>query len=226
MLSDAAKERRRTQARERYANDPERKAAVKRAAIKSRQSEEGRAYQRAYYQANKDKFNNRTTEQRERYNAERRERYASDPTYREAIKRRARAVPSGAPAEKRRRRFKQEYGITPEQYDAMLAEQDGGCAICDRRIGDGAGRRLYVDHCHDTGIVRGLLCSTCNSGIGQFRNNRDLLARAIEYLTVAADKVVDLVQTEQGARQVREYAERQLFFSVRKPVSRGKSRTD
>lgn len=226
MLSDEAKERRRTRARERYANDPERRAANKTAALKSRQTDAGRAYQRAYYAANKDKWTGRTPEQQERYNATRRERYARDPQYREAVKRQARAVPSGSAAEKRRRRLMLEYSITVEQYDAMLAEQDGGCAICGTRIADRAGRRHYVDHCHETGIVRGVLCSACNSGLGHFKDNRDLLYRAIEYLSNSTRKVDNLVQTEHGARQVREYIEGRMFFSIRKPRRRGKDLPD
>lgn len=223
MLSDDAKERRRARARERYANDPERRAAVKRAAIKNRSSEAGRAYQRAYYAANKDRWNKRTPEQQERYNANRRERYASDTQYRETVKRKAKAAASGAPSEKRRRRLNLEYGLTVEQYEAMLGEQGGGCAICGTKIADRANRRHYVDHCHETGIVRGVLCSACNSGLGHFKDNRDLLYRAIEYLSDAARKVDHLVQTEQGARQVREYIEGRMFFSIRKPVRRRKT---
>jgi len=57
------------------------------------------------------------------------------------------------------------YGLTVEAYNAMLAQQGGGCAIC----GGGPnsrGRRFAVDHCHGTGRVRGLLCSKCNTALG------------------------------------------------------------
>src|SRR5215217_5299916 len=53
------------------------------------------------------------------------------------------------------------YGITKEQYINMLEAQDGRCAICKKDFGT----RIDVDHCHDTGEVRGLLCMLCNSGI-------------------------------------------------------------
>ena len=61
------------------------------------------------------------------------------------------------------------YGITRERYDSMLEAQGGGCAICTRKIpGNGHGDRYFdVDHCHDTGKVRGLLCRQCNVLLGQ-----------------------------------------------------------
>jgi hypothetical protein len=71
------------------------------------------------------------------------------------------------------------YGITKEQYDAMLAEQDGKCAIC--RGGNG-GQRFHVDHNHLTAVVRGLLCFHCNQGLGSFRDDANFLRLAIDYL--------------------------------------------
>lgn len=72
------------------------------------------------------------------------------------------------------------YGITPAEYAEMLFLQDGTCKICKQPPkGD---RRLCVDHDHDTGKVRGLLCNTCNAGLGQFGDSVELLERAIEYL--------------------------------------------
>jgi hypothetical protein len=76
-------------------------------------------------------------------------------------------------------RLKREFNLSIEQYDEMLKNQDGHCAIC----GNGQGkRRLAVDHNHITGVVRGLLCSNCNVGIGSFKENTENLKRAIEYL--------------------------------------------
>ncbi len=75
------------------------------------------------------------------------------------------------------------YGITPERYAEMLAEQGNACAICRSTEWPGKGNRPQVDHDHDTGAVRGLLCSNCNHGLGQFRDNLDLLRAAIAYLT-------------------------------------------
>lgn len=80
-----------------------------------------------------------------------------------------------------RRRTLAPYGITPEGYDSMLAEQDGRCAIC-RTLEPG--RNFFVvDHDHDTGKVRGLLCVKCNSGLGMFDDDPVVLMHATQYLT-------------------------------------------
>lgn len=76
-----------------------------------------------------------------------------------------------------RRRF----GLSPTEYKRLLALQGGGCAICGAETSVN-GQRLAVDHDHTTGAIRGLLCRSCNLGIGYFRDNPDLLARAVEYL--------------------------------------------
>lgn len=70
------------------------------------------------------------------------------------------------------------YGLTRAQYDEMAEK---GCAICGGQPSD----RLYVDHDHKTGMVRGLLCHQCNSGLGMFKDDKSLLAKAIEYLTAS-----------------------------------------
>jgi hypothetical protein len=83
--------------------------------------------------------------------------------------------------------LKKQYGITVEQYEEMLAAQGGACAICGRTEDGihprtGKPRRLAVDHCHDTGRVRGLLCLACNSAIGLLRHDEEVLLLALEYL--------------------------------------------
>jgi hypothetical protein len=85
-----------------------------------------------------------------------------------------------APEIARDKLLRRKYGITFEDYTAMLAQQGGGCAICGGVNADG--RVLHVDHHHGTGAVRGLLCQKCNHGIGLFRDTPDLLTRAIAYL--------------------------------------------
>ena len=71
------------------------------------------------------------------------------------------------------------YGMSLSQYQALLAEQGGRCAICG---GMSSGRALSVDHDHLTGRIRALLCNGCNAGIAQFRHDPALLAKAIDYL--------------------------------------------
>lgn len=72
------------------------------------------------------------------------------------------------------------YGITKEDYQQMWDKQGGFCRICSKIL-DGQ-RRPAVDHDHITGKVRGLLCSKCNTGLGQFNDNPDLLLLACDYL--------------------------------------------
>lgn len=71
-----------------------------------------------------------------------------------------------------------QYGLTPEQHDAMSAN---GCHICGEACK--TGRRLAVDHCHSTGRVRGVLCANCNRAIGLFGDDAERLKKAFEYLT-------------------------------------------
>ena len=77
------------------------------------------------------------------------------------------------------------YGVTLEWYDEQLARQNGVCAICGNpevRVTKGSVRRLCIDHCHDTGKVRGLLCAACNTGIGNLKHSVALLEASIKYL--------------------------------------------
>ena len=70
------------------------------------------------------------------------------------------------------------YGITLEDYNLMFEEQKGECAICFEK----PTKKLYVDHCHTTGKVRGLLCQHCNFVLGQAKDNEQILLNAITYL--------------------------------------------
>jgi hypothetical protein len=85
-------------------------------------------------------------------------------------------------------RIKLQYGLSLEQYEALLAYQGGGCAICGASEPGGSqplGRTAWpVDHDHVTGRVRGLLCSRCNTGIGFFRDDPEVCRQAAEYLAV------------------------------------------
>jgi Recombination endonuclease VII/HNH endonuclease len=84
-------------------------------------------------------------------------------------------------AKERERKF----GVTMAQYCEMLLAQEGKCAICrqpETEIRNGRVKTLAVDHCHETGTVRGLLCVQCNTGIGKFKDDRNRLLAAIKYL--------------------------------------------
>ncbi len=88
---------------------------------------------------------------------------------------------SGWTHEERRLRRGREarYGLTHQQFTAMIFRQRYGCAVCQKSITEIS---CVVDHCHETGRVRGLLCVSCNSGLGQLGDNVEGLRRAIAYL--------------------------------------------
>lgn len=69
------------------------------------------------------------------------------------------------------------YGITVEDYKKMIEKQDSRCVICGFQSDN-----LFVDHCHKTEKVRGLLCRHCNTGLGFFRDDIEVLVKAIDYL--------------------------------------------
>lgn len=79
-------------------------------------------------------------------------------------------------------KLKHRYGITLEDYERRLIEQDGKCAICKQPPGKNVrahwGGKLCVDHCHDTGKVRGLLCNDCNLAVGYGKTEQVLLSAA------------------------------------------------
>jgi hypothetical protein len=111
-----------------------------------------------------------------RSSIERRRRKAKrDPAYRAKLRRAERT-------NNRRSFLRTQYGISLEDYDAMLAQQGGVCAICRKR----SAKRLCVDHCHVTRTVRGLLCKKCNFGLGHFSDDPDLVDAAAVYLRRAS----------------------------------------
>lgn len=79
------------------------------------------------------------------------------------------------------RHLKSKYGITPDAYNEMFAKQGGCCDICGDHQTEFT-RRLCVDHDHETGAVRSLLCGPCNTGIGQFGDDIATVREALNYL--------------------------------------------
>ena len=96
---------------------------------------------------------------------------------------------SDEPEVRRNTRLKHRYGITSADYAKMLSAQKGVCAICGNPPTEDQpkhwGKHLAVDHCHDTGRVRGLLCNRCNVGLGHI-STESLARSAIKYLRLHA----------------------------------------
>lgn len=80
-------------------------------------------------------------------------------------------------------KMKQKYGIGIFEYREMYRLQEGKCAICGEEKPDKGKSGLVVDHCHRKESVRELLCSSCNAGLGLFKDNETVLQNAIAYLT-------------------------------------------
>jgi hypothetical protein len=83
--------------------------------------------------------------------------------------------------------LKRRYGIGADEFDDLVVQQGGICAICGRPDPE------HVDHDHDTGAVRGILCFNCNGGLGQFRDSIDSLLTAASYLEAHVAPEVELV---------------------------------
>lgn len=80
---------------------------------------------------------------------------------------------------------KRKFNLEDNEYQKLLEKQNGRCAICQSDTPEK--RSLAVDHCHETDKIRGLLCSKCNTGIGSFKDNIQLLENAIAYLNKEKD---------------------------------------
>ena len=135
-----------------------------------------KAYDRAYREKHREKQRAYTRQ----YQADNRDRLA---IYRKRWYEKAKRE---RPEELRRIRLRVwldlRYGITIEEYESLVALQGNKCAICGRVGGEGRGKVLHIDHNHKTGVVRGLLCKSCNQGIGLIGEVPELLEAAARYL--------------------------------------------
>lgn len=82
----------------------------------------------------------------------------------------------------RKRHLKVKYGVTQEWYEQQLEKQNGRCAVCGTEDPGKGLKHFHIDHNHATGEVRGLLCHSCNTGIGLFKEDINLIEKAIEYV--------------------------------------------
>lgn len=130
--------------------------------------------------------------------SQRRTRYAADSGVREDIKAKSREWRTNNPEkvaaqkarakdayvndpERNREHWLRTYGLTPETYDELVAAQEGRCAICQDTCARYSSR-LPIDHSHDTGQLRGLLCDRCNKILGLLKEDTGLLLASAEYL--------------------------------------------
>ena len=117
---------------------------------------------------NYQKARKRNPEIRKRANAKNRERWAKDPSMSKKHRELA---------------YLRRYGITIARYNEILQQQDGKCKICGLEASENTYGKLYIDHDHYTGTIRGLLCRSCNIGIAHVKNV-DWLAKAGKYLNL------------------------------------------
>lgn len=82
-----------------------------------------------------------------------------------------------SPYRKRLNRVKSSYGLSEEEYVSMMDKQKGCCGICETSLDF-----INVDHCHTSGNVRELLCSNCNHGLGHFKDDTEIMRKAIDYI--------------------------------------------
>lgn len=149
-------------------NARRRQRAKERRAADPEFCERERATDRAWYAANKADIA-----------ARKREKYAADSDVRAKIQ---------------ARHLRSKYGISPEDFTAMLAQQHNACGICERTFV----RKPCVDHCHFTGLVRGLLCRKCNVGIGQLEDNPVFARKSAAYLERWWLHLIQLFNTEEN----------------------------
>lgn len=91
--------------------------------------------------------------------------------------------PEAKAAMYKRHSLKKNYGMTPEGFRALIEQQNGCCDICNEPFKYECKNGINVDHNHETGEVRGLLCNNCNPLLGNARDRIDILEKAIQYLT-------------------------------------------
>jgi hypothetical protein len=151
-------------------------------------------YMDNYYHANIKKWKDTqaSAEYKEAKNKARRLKYATDEEYRNKHKQSVKDYQSTHKNIRLSQRMKK-YGISAEDYYKLLDKQEQKCAICGAEIGDSNGNRLYVDHDHKTGKVRGLLCANCNFGIGSLKDDVEILKKAILYLEGKNGTDIDMV---------------------------------
>lgn len=138
---------------------------------------------REWKQRNKDKVAAKQKEWREKNTEKRKEaKTAWDKTNKEARKQYDKDFKTKNPLYFIDKHLRNTYGITLDEYNALLVVQNNKCAGCGIDSKDAPRQKLYVDHCHNTEKVRGLLCQHCNTALGMVKDNMETLSSLISYL--------------------------------------------
>lgn len=176
----------------RKANDPEFVARLRKyskdyvARNVEKERERQRKSKEDFRNSNRDAYNAYMREWRNKnkdeINAKKRLRLATDKEYAERIRLQDRERHRNNPEAHRRQNLKSNYGITLEEYAQLYENQEGKCLICKGSFPNSGSGGLVVDHCHNEGHIRGLLCAKCNKGLGQFDDDIQRLREAIKYL--------------------------------------------
>jgi Autographiviridae endonuclease VII len=167
------------------------------------------AVAKAYYEAHKDELT-----------AQLRRRRQTDPEHRDKLLARERkASHARHPMTRRKHRLRCVYGLSLEEYDAMLECQGGVCAICKKKPDEG--KVLFVDHCHVTGMVRGLLCHKCNTVLAFGCDDPDILRAAIAYLQAAGDRDRNVTAQERTGKSARAMRPPDIVADDAKPYDSG-----
>lgn len=172
--------------------------AARERAWREANDERVRDYNRAYRERHKERISGQKrahrdenlekerARDRERYVAEGERRRARQRAYRnanaETIRAKKRAYGAANPERMWALRIAKKYGITADQWQDLFAAQDSRCKLCGTDTPGGRFNRWHTDHCHDTNVVRGILCHHCNTALGAFKDNPTLLRKAAEYL--------------------------------------------
>lgn len=133
--------------------------------------EKRREHHRKYNREYKLKFPEKVRENNRKYNLNRKPRTSNSQVLQKAAQKYRKAHPDQI------KKFRlKKYNLTLEEFNSIFEQQRGVCAICS------ASMPLAVDHNHETDVVRGLLCRSCNCGLGMFKDSAVLLNQAIQYL--------------------------------------------
>ena len=134
-----------------------------------------------WYAKNKERSKAYRQSRTDQRNKRRKERYKEDEELRMKARQKSIEWQRSNPEKRKAQRLKK-YGISLEDHRLLMDKQDWKCAICGYSDLSKSNFFPVVDHCHDTGKVRGMLCMNCNNGLGKFLDSPEFLRRAADYL--------------------------------------------